>query len=211
MQYLLPLVHLPPAGMWGGRVDGPCALAESWLGEPLVPADPAPLVHRYLAAFGPASVRDLQAWSGLTRLIEVVESLRGGLRVFRDEGGRELFDLPQADRPDPDTPAPARLLPEYDNVLLSHADRTRIVNDDARRRVITPAVAATVLVDGFVRGTWTITGDGAAAALRIRPFGRLGGTEREALRAEAESLLAFARPDQPGEVRSAEVARAGRP
>ena len=99
VQYLLPLVHLPPAGTWGGRVDGPCGLAEDWLTAPLTAADPADLVRRYLAAFGPAGVRDLQAWSGLTRLAEVVEPLRGQLRAFRDEEGRELFDLPEAERP----------------------------------------------------------------------------------------------------------------
>ncbi|MFE9690309.1 winged helix DNA-binding domain-containing protein [Micromonospora sp. NPDC005806] len=195
VQYLLPLVHLPPAGTWRGRVDGPCGLAEGWLGAPLAPADPAVLVRRYLAAFGPASVRDMQAWSGLTRLAEVVEPLRGELRVFRDEQGRELFDLPDAERPDPDTPAPPRLLPEYDNLLLAHADRTRVVGDEDRRRVITPAVAATVLVDGFVAGTWTIVRRDTVATLLVQPFGRLAAADRDALVAEAGRLLASACPE----------------
>ncbi|MCI4066991.1 winged helix DNA-binding domain-containing protein [Micromonospora sp. R77] len=196
VQYLLPLVHLPPAGTWGGRVDGPCALAEEWLG-PLTPADPAVLVRRCLAAFGPASVRDVQAWSGLTRLAEVVEPLRGELRVFRDEQGRELFDLPDAERPDPDTPVPPRLLPEYDNLLLAYADRTRVLGAEERRRVITPAVAATVLMDGFVAGTWTIDRQGETATLVVRPFRRLDTVVEEVLLTEAERLAAFACPDQP--------------
>ncbi|MGR6320296.1 winged helix DNA-binding domain-containing protein [Micromonospora soli] len=200
VQYLLPLVHLPPAGTWGGRVDGPCALAEEWLPGPPVPADPVVLVRRYLGAFGPASVRDVQAWSGLTRLAEVIAPIRSELRVFRDEQGRELFDLPNAERPDPDMPAPPRLLPEYDNLLLAHADRTRVLGDEERRRVITPAVAATVLVDGFVAGTWTIDRQGPAATLLVRPFGPLGAADREALVAEAGRLLTFACPDQPDRV-----------
>ncbi|MGW5671325.1 winged helix DNA-binding domain-containing protein [Micromonospora sp. NPDC003776] len=178
VQYLLPLVHLPPAGTWGGRVDGPCALAEQWLGFAPAPAGPAVLVRRYLAAFGPASVRDVQAWSGLTRLAEVVEPIRRELRVFRDEQGRELFDLPDAERPDPETPAPPRLLPEYNNLLLAYADRTRALGNEERRRVITPAVAATLLVDGFVAGTWTIEWQGDAATLRLRPFGPLPAVGR---------------------------------
>ncbi|NES13127.1 winged helix DNA-binding domain-containing protein [Micromonospora sp. PPF5-17] len=197
VQYLLPLVHLPPAGTWGGRVDGPCALAQEWLAAPPVPADPAVLVRRYLAAFGPASVADVQAWSGLTRLAEVVEPIRGELRVFRDEQGRELFDLPDAERPDPDTPAPPRLLPEYDNLLLAYADRTRVLGDVERRRVLTPAVAATVLVDGFVAGTWAVDREDGTATLRVRPFRSLGGADREALAAEAGRLLNFVCPDQP--------------
>ncbi|WP_262286113.1 winged helix DNA-binding domain-containing protein [Micromonospora sp. MA102] len=197
VQYLLPLVHLPPAGTWGGRVDGPCGLAEGWLGAPLDAADPAVLVRRYLAAFGPASVADVQAWSGMTRLAEVVEPLRGELRVFRDEQGRELFDLPDAERPDPDTPAPPRLLPEYDNLLLSYADRTRVLGDVEHRRVITPAVAATVVVDGFVAGTWTLARHDGAATLELRPFRPLTGAVRDALADQAEKLLAFAAPELP--------------
>ncbi|GIH15350.1 winged helix DNA-binding domain-containing protein [Rugosimonospora africana] len=156
VQYLLPMVQLPPAGTWKGSVRGPFALAEQWLGQPLAGAGPDELVCRYLAAFGPASVMDVQAWSGLTRLGEVVEPMRGRLRGFRDASGRELFDLPDAPRPDPDTPAPVRFLPQWDNLLLSHADRTRVIAEEHRRRIVSPADTATFLIDGVARGSWSI-------------------------------------------------------
>jgi Winged helix DNA-binding domain len=119
----------------------PYVLAESWIGRPL-PAAPSPegMVERHLAAFGPASVNDIQAWSGLTRLREPVERLGAALRPFRDEHGRQLYDLPDAPRPDPDAPAPPRLLPAFDNLLLAHADRTRVMTDEHRRRVSYGAV-----------------------------------------------------------------------
>ncbi len=191
--YLLPAVQVPPRGIW--RAGGPAALtpAESWLGHPLgAGAPPEQLVLRYLAAFGPASVKDVQAWSGLTRLSEVTERLRARLRAFRDQNGTELYDLPDAPRPPEDVPAPPRFLPEYDNLLLSHKDRTRII--PGSRPVPLPpgngASAGTFLVDGWWQGTWQI-GD---RTLRIEPFARLRRTDRDALLAEAERLCAFIAP-----------------
>ena len=119
----------------------------------------------------------------------MTERLRPQLRTFRDEHGNELLDLPDAPRPDPDTPAPPRFLPEYDNVLLSHADRTRIIADDHRRRVFTKGA---VLVDGFARGTWTITRQRGTATLRIEPFAPLPTPDRIAVAEEGARLLTFA-------------------
>ncbi len=139
--------------------------AEAWLGRELV-RQPSidEVVLRYLGAFGPATVADVSSWSRLTGMREVVERLRPRLRVFRDDRGRELFDLPDAPRPDPDTPAPSRFLPEYDNVLLSHADRSRFVRDERQGQPWTaPIIHGTVLHDGTVAGTWHIERDRAAA------------------------------------------------
>ena len=151
------------------------------------------MVTRYLGAFGPASVKDAQTWSGLTRLGEVFERLRPRLRTFRDQDGKELFDLPDAPRPDPGTPAPARFVAAFDNLILSHADRTRIIAAEHRKAISSKngMVPATFLVDGFVRGTWKVVRDRGEATLRIEPFERLPGRDREALAKEGERLLHF--------------------
>jgi hypothetical protein len=192
--YVVPVVQVPPRGLWGKSGQATLALTESWLGRPLDP-DPSPdeMVLRYLGAFGPASVKDVQAWCGLTRLREVVERLRPRLRVFHDEGGAELFDLPDAPRPDPATPAPPRFLPEYDNVLLSHADRARFYTSGYR----TPPHAGKggfvggVLMDGLFRATYAITRRRDRAELLVTPFGRLSTEESDALAEEGARLLAF--------------------
>src|SRR3712207_4266594 len=146
------------------------------------------MVVRYLGAFGPATVKDAQTWSGLTRLGEVIERLRPRLRAFRDEHGRELFDLPDAPRPDPDAPAPVRFLPEFDNLILSHADRARVIADDYRKAIASKngMVPATVLVDGFVRGTWKADRTRKRATISIRAFESLPKRERDALVDEGE-------------------------
>lgn len=203
VQALLPVVHPPPVGTWDRRGATPFALAEHWLGRPLA-ASPSPddLVLRYLAAYGPAGVKDVQAWSGLTRLREVVERLRPRLRAILAEDGTELYDLPDAPRPDPDTPAPVRLLPEFDNVLLAHADRTRVMTDGQRRQVcVGAAVAATVLVDGTVAGTWTLEERGGRVVLAVEPLRQLSAADREAVTDEAARLLGFVAPHSAHEVR----------
>lgn len=182
----LPLVQVTPRGLW--RRSGQVALttAEHWLGRPSEPV-PAPdaTVLRYLASFGPASVKDMQIWAGLTRLREVFERLRPQLRTFRDENGVELFDLPDASRPDADTPAPARLLPEFDNLLLSHADRSRVVSSEYKGRTWKANLAYSVfLLDGFVAGVWRIE-EGAGETGKAGTTGATGaaGTAGKARKA----------------------------
>lgn len=203
---LVPLVQVPPRGLW--RRAGPAAHvpAHDWLGQPLpteaeVPAGALEsLALRYLRAFGPASVLDVQTWSGLTRLGAVLDALRPRLATFRDEAGRVLFDLPDASRPDPDAPAPPRFLPEFDNLLLSHADRSRVLPDRHRGRVVRGGmIPGTVLVDGVVSGTWKLDRK-RAPTLRVTLFERPVRRELEAMEEEAGRLLAFAAPDGGGEV-----------
>ncbi len=206
---LLPLVQVPPRGLWGASGQPSCTTAETWLGQPLA-TDTAPdaMLLRYLGAFGPASVADMQKWSDLPALRVVVERLRPQLRTFRDERGKELFDLLEAPLPDPATPAPPRFLPEYDNALLSHADRTRIISEDHRKASLTSIngiVPGTILLDGFVGGTWKIAQRRTAATLRIATFAPLPQTDRDALAEEAEPFLAFVAPDaQTREIQFAE-------
>ena len=158
--YLEPAVQVPPRGLWGQSGPAAWAPAEAWMGRPFDSApSPDQLVLRYLAAFGPASVADIQAWCGLTKMIEITERLRPRLRAFSSASGAELLDLPDAPRPDPDTPAPPRFLPEYDNLLLSHADRTR-VNPEGHQVPLYPGNGGRcgmLLLDGRFRANWRIS------------------------------------------------------
>ncbi|TQL87988.1 winged helix DNA-binding protein [Actinoallomurus bryophytorum] len=203
---LVPLVQVPPRGLWGHGGQATHTSAETWLGGRL---DPAPalddLVLRYLAGYGPATPRDIQVWSGLTRLREVVDGLRPRLRVFHDEHGNEVFDLPDAPRPDPGTPAPPRFLPEYDNLLRSHADRTRVLPGGHRDRLATPndSPRPAFLVDGFVHGTWKLTRARGTATLTIEPFASL--PDPGAVTAEAARLLEFAAAGDTHDIKIAEV------
>jgi hypothetical protein len=202
---LLPLVQCPPRGLWHDSGQVVCATAEAWLDRPLdseIAADG--LIVRYLTAFGPSTVADMESWSGLTRLRESVDRLRPRLRVFQNEAGKELFDLPRAPRPDPDTPAPPRFLPEFDNALLAHDDRSRIIAKDRRGVII--AGHRTLLVDGFTRATWRIvrkepvskrnSGTATAAAtLVIDLFEPLSKKDTAAVTEEGYRLLKFAASD----------------
>lgn len=214
---LLPLVQVTPRGVWGQSLATTWTTAQAWFGAPLAePADPADalatLVRRYLAAYGPATVADVQRWAGLTRLAAVVD--RAGLVELRHTDGprgreRVLLDVPGAPLPDPGAPVPVRLLPDFDDVLLGHDDRTRIVPADVR-----PALAsrngmppATVLVDGTVGGTWTLrrervprpagspVGRRERAVLAVTPLRRWSRADRAAVLAEAERVALFVADD----------------
>jgi hypothetical protein len=198
VQYILPMVQLPPRGVWGATGPVVWATAEGWLGRPL--KDPAPLdklVLRYLAAFGPASVADIRSWSGLAGLREVVDRLRRRLRTFKTSEGAELFDLPDAPRPDPDMAAPPRFLPFYDNALLGHADRSRIIPKGAGMWFFPGEglLVGTILVDGFLAGRWKIEQRRDRATLVIDHFVRLPKHDRDALVKEGRALLGFTAPD----------------
>lgn len=187
---LIPMVQLPPRGLWrakGGARHLPLA---SWLGrEPDPPSDTdevgSALVLRYLAAFGPAAVADIRAWSGVAGLPRAVSAIRDELVSFRDERGRELLDLPDAPRPDEDTPAPVRFLPAFDNAILGYDDRTRIINDE--HRLLSVAGARVVLVDGRVSATWTVE-DGAVVVAPLRQFTK---AERAEVTGQGSELASF--------------------
>ncbi|HCT77363.1 MAG TPA: hypothetical protein DGG94_20575 [Micromonosporaceae bacterium] len=186
-----PLVGVPPRGLWGSSGQAAHTTAESWLGRPLrTDATLDEMFIRYLAGFGPASVKDVQVWSGLTRLKEIADRLRPSLKVFSDENGVELFDLPTSPRPAPEVVAPVRFMAEFENMLLSYADRGRIISEEHRKRIFTPngLIPGTFLVDGFVAGTWKR----AAATLTIAPFAKLSKKDTAALQAEGGRLLDFA-------------------
>ena len=203
VRMLLPLIQTPQAGQpWAYHAAADYAVARSWLGEE-VPATGRSdrLALRYLAAFGPATGHDFQMWSGLPAGRAVLDALRPKLRVCRDEDGRELFDLPRAPLANPDEDAPVRFLPEYDNVLLAHADRSRVVHDHHRKHLFTRnlLVPACFLVDGFVAGLWTVESKVKAKKRHVRlvlePFGKLDKRVRRALQDEGERLMRFVEPD----------------
>jgi hypothetical protein len=194
VHHLVPVVQIPPRGVWGRKGLPTWATTEAWLGRPVDP-DPSidEVVLRYLAAFGPAGVMDVQAWSGLTRLREVTERLRPRLRPFRDESGRELLDLPDAPRPDPDTPAPVRFLPQYDNLTLSSAGRSHLTGDATARWPTDGLHWSALLVDGVVGGAWRVQQERGSATLTVEPLGSL--PDPTAVEEEATRLLEFLLPE----------------
>ncbi len=198
----VPIVQVYPGGSWGFGGEIRYALPESAIGHPVAVEgdfDPAPLIMRYLSALGPASVADFQSWSGLTRMKEPFEQLRSQLITYRDENGRELFDLPQMTIPAEDTPAPVRLMPEYDNLILSHDQRQRVIADEHRSKVYLSAgrVRATFLIDGFVAGAWKIEKEKKRNALILEPFASLTPDHAAALTEEAERLIRWIDPQVP--------------
>jgi hypothetical protein len=190
---LAPLVHVPPRGIWGRNGRALQTTAQRWLGRPLERENqPDELIRRYLAAYGPATVADIRAWSGLTGIGPVIERLRPALRSFRDEHGHELLDVPDGPLPDPETPAPPRFLPDFDNAALAHADRTRIVDCAWQRRSLSPK---TFLIDGFVLGAWRVIRGRSIVTLELTPFAQIARDDRVALAEEGMRLLAFLTAD----------------
>ncbi|MFG1945169.1 winged helix DNA-binding domain-containing protein [Nonomuraea sp. NPDC048826] len=194
VRWLVPLVQVPPRGLWGR--SGPIAhtSAEAWLGVEAPPMTPEELVRRYLAAFGPASVMDAQTWSGLTRLGEVVEPME--LRRYRDEHGRTLYDLPELELPDPGASAPVRLMYDFDNLFLSHADRSRVLGEKAEAALkgfpaanVAPRL---ILVDGFPVGDWTVAKAGRVTTLNLHQWAPIA--ELDAVAEEGARLLDFLAP-----------------
>jgi hypothetical protein len=201
---LVPLVQVTPRAVWGRSGQPTLTTAEAWLGRSVgTDTDPSAMILRYLRAFGPATVMDIQSWCWLTKLGEVVERLRPNLRTFRDETGRELFDVPDGPLPDPDTPAPPRFLPMYDNIVLSHKDRSRIVGDlgagwlEEGSQFAAIFQNGSILVDGFVAAGWRIerAGRKGAATLVVLPARPLAAADRSAIEEEARAMLGFAAVD----------------
>ncbi|WP_436499494.1 winged helix DNA-binding domain-containing protein [Actinokineospora sp. HUAS TT18] len=190
-----PLVQVTPRGLWGRPGAAAHTTVEHWLGgREVEPIDLAEMVRRYLAAFGPASVKDVQLWSGLTRLSEVVKGM--DLIKFTDEQGRELFDLPDAPRPDADTPVPIRFLYDFDNLLLSHADRSRVITDLYRAQDFDPhgPVPRVILIDGVTAGLWTTEVAKDRVVFKGRGLGKLTKAQRSEIETEAAGLLRFLAP-----------------
>jgi hypothetical protein len=186
------LVRVPPAGTWERRRADRLALAEDWVGP--VDADETEglihLVRAYLRAFGPATWSDISSWAGITATVAKAAGAELTLRRFRDEGGRELVDLPDAPLPDADTPAPVRFLPHWDANLLVHARRTGLLPEAYRPRVFStknPFSVGTYMVDGSVVGAWSLR-DGRIV---IEPFEELRARDRRAVEDERAALEAF--------------------
>ncbi|HET7676753.1 MAG TPA: winged helix DNA-binding domain-containing protein [Candidatus Limnocylindrales bacterium] len=179
--------------------------AGAWLdGEPFASEHDGldHLVRRYLRAFGPASLGDMAQFTGIqvARLRPSLERLLAELRTFRDERGRQLYDVADGRLPPADTPAPARFLPMWDSVLLAYQDRTRMLSEPHRRRVIQKNgdFLPAFLVDGVVAGLWRAdrTEDGRTS-IRWQPFEPLSSAAEEELASEAERLAAFVEPLEP--------------
>jgi hypothetical protein len=200
VSYLVPVVQVPPRGVWGQTGQATWTTLARWVADRpeagADPMEPETLIRRYLAAFGPASVADIRTWSGLAGLREVVDRIRPELRSFRDERGRELLDVADGVLADPETSAPVRYLPVYDNALLGHDDRSRIISQADRRRIMSggPLNVGSVLVDGFAHAVWRVMADGDRRTLEVRRFRPLSPADEAAVGEEGERLLAFLDP-----------------
>lgn len=210
-------VHAPSAVRWSFGRRPILTGASSWLADVVFATEAAALEHlagRYLAAFGPATVADMAAWSGLsmTKLRPALATLdaAGELRRFEDERGLELIDLGEAPRPGADVDAPVRFLPMWDSLLLAYADRTRLVSHEDRRVVVARNgdTLPTFLVNGRVAGLWWAEADGSSSRIAIEPFIKLSRQEQRAVEREGEDLAAFVGPIEPDVYRRYRTSRA---
>lgn len=192
----LALVQVPPSGTWGTGTRAEYTTAELWLGH-TNPSTLENLLHRYLSAFGPASIMDFQAWVGIPSLTKVITPMKESLVIYQNEDGKELLDVPDMPILDEDTPSPIRFVPDYDNLLVSHKDRNRIIADDDRKYVFLSAarVLGTVLIDGFVGATWKITQDKTMTTLSISLFQSVDKEIIEVIQLEGKYLLMFVYDD----------------
>ncbi|MGH2905506.1 MAG: winged helix DNA-binding domain-containing protein [Solirubrobacterales bacterium] len=194
----VPVVMTPTEDRWGYSRPPKLMTAEQWFEEPLRKRALGDLLLRGIAAVGPASTADLRTWSGMPGVREALEPHLPELMVFRDEVGRELYDLPDAPRPRADTPAPVRFLGEYDNFALSHADRSRI-GDSADAKLLNWSKngrrAFTLLIDGHVRATWQINVTKSEARLTIMPFRKEPKAALDELAAEGQRFIEYMEPD----------------
>lgn len=191
---LVPLVQMPPRGIWGKSGQAIHTSAEAWIGRlPFSKLTTEDIILRYLSAFGPATIQDIQVWSGLTRLKEKVEQLLPQLIIFHNDQGNELLDIPSAPRPDQNVPSPPRFLGGFDNILLSYADRKRIIDESYRNIVFTKngIIRPTILIDGFVSGLWKVQKEKGTVKLIIESFKKLPNEEHNALTEEGTRLLDF--------------------
>jgi hypothetical protein len=210
VKYALPTVQVPPRGVWGKKGQARWAPLDQWLGHPLPepgPAEEDALILRYLGAFGPASAADITTWSGWTGVRAKLDRLSDRLVRYRHEDtGQELVDVPDGLLPDADVPAPVRFLPEFDNVVLSHADRSRIIPADLGSNHVLgldprPRV---VLVDGMVGGLWRIDREDDRARLVLRPMARWTKAQTRDAEAEGAALLRLHAPDADHDVEVAD-------
>lgn len=193
----LPLVQVPTADAWAYPAKADFVSAETWLGRPVAAcASATSLVLRYLAAYGPATIKDAQAWIGLADAQSVVAALGDRVVTLSGPAGKPLYDLPHAPRPDADTPAPVRFLPEWDGVIVTRADE-RVVAKADRPRVFLPGlrVAALVLVDGLAAATWKVMATSKLATLHVESFKPWPAPIRREVAAEGETLVRFVEPE----------------
>lgn len=192
----LPLVATPDDSQWGGKAGAAFALADLWLGKaPTETENLEGIVRHYLVAFGPATVADIQTFTGFKGLKAVVEGM--DLATFRHTAGKTLYDVNDGLFVDANTPAPARFLADFDGVMLAHADRARIISEENRKRLGNKnlRVPAVFLVDGFAAGSWSLAATKTKATLTATPFDTLTKAAKDALIAEGEALLRFVAPE----------------